>query len=308
MIELINEIFYNGKRIKGKEKTGKHTLWILEDDSSIYSSVLRKSMVGIKCHNCKNIKNVNFYSGKNGLENRVYICTTCNKTGVKNPFYGKSHSKEFKTKLSRERSGKWGVGEKNAMFGVNNWDNYSEDKKTTVRKNLSEACMGGKNGFYGKTHTEKTRRCISGKSKKYIVDHPEHLKKMMEASFKKQSRGFKSSIEKMTEIELSKRNINFKYSKIVHRKYQYDFIIEKDILLEVHGDYWHANPLYYGDESGKKTLNTRQLFKRSQDVKKKDFAEEYGYRIFYLWETEVKNNVFCIIDKIEEIIEGRKYE
>lgn len=60
------------------------------------------------------------------------------------------------------------------------------------------------------------------------------------------------------------------------------------------GDYWHGNPLYYGEN--KKPLNDTQKFKIGLDEKKFKYAIEYGYKIYYIWETEIKSQDFTIID------------
>jgi G:T-mismatch repair DNA endonuclease (very short patch repair protein) len=300
--KFTNEIYYNNKMLIEKNKSGKFVHWMMDDGSSVTTSELTGSPVLIKCHICKEMKSVNFYVGKNGLTNRVYSCMTCNKLANKNPFYNKKHTDNFKKRLSEERKGKWNVGKDNPMSGISNWKNFDKKRLTIIKSKISKACSGENNGFYGKEHCLKTKEILAEKSKQYMIKHPEHLKKMMEASFKRQSCGFKSSIEKTVEKELSTRDIKFKYSKILHRKYQYDFIIEENILLEVHGDYWHANPLYYGNENGKRKMNERQKYKIEQDAKKKRFAEEYGFQIFYIWETDIKYKKFDVVDLIEEKI------
>jgi len=297
---MINNIYYKNIKIIDKIKNGNKAWLILEDGSKLSSAEFRNkdNKVEIQCHKCGKLSTVGFYLGKNGLMNREYICPSCVSIGKDNPFYGKQHSKEFKERLSLERKGSWGIGQKNAMYGINVWDTYSLEKSKDIKDRISLAVSGDKNPFYGKTHTDEVKKTIAQNSKKWIIEHPEHLLKMIKASLDKQSSGFKSKIEKRTEEELVKRGIKYKYSKVLHRKYQYDFIIDDNILLEVNGDYWHGNPLYYGED--KKELNATQKFKKKQDIKKKQFAEEYGYRIYYIWETEVNNKDFSVIDKIEE--------
>jgi G:T-mismatch repair DNA endonuclease (very short patch repair protein) len=137
-----------------------------------------------------------------------------------------------------------------------------------------------------------------------MSDNPDHVKKMTEASLRRQRKGLKTKIESKVEKKLIKLKIQNKYSKILHRKYQYDFIIGDDILLEVHGDYWHANPNIYGN--GKKKINETQKFKIKQDKKKKEFAIKYGYRIYYIWESEINNNDFKVIYDIINELQRRK--
>lgn len=52
----------------------------------------------------------------------------------------------------------------------------------------------------------------------------------------------------------------------------------------------------------KKTLNERQKYKVSMDKKKKEFAKKYGYKIFYIWEHDIKNNNFEILKEIKNAI------
>jgi G:T-mismatch repair DNA endonuclease (very short patch repair protein) len=96
-------------------------------------------------------------------------------------------------------------------------------------------------------------------------------------------------------------NIENHYNFILNRKYQYDFRIKKtNILVEVHGDYWHANPNIYNEAE----LNDRQKFKIEQDKKKLLYAEEHGYKIMYIWEQDIKNNdysaLYALLEKDQD--------
>ena len=62
-------------------------------------------------------------------------------------------------------------------------------------------------------------------------------------------------------------------------------IINKNLIIEFFGDYWHKNPLYYKDN---KNLSEYDLLKLSNLIK------SYGYNIIIIWES-------CM-NKIEEII------
>lgn len=95
----------------------------------------------------------------------------------------------------------------------------------------------------------------------------------------------------------------------IGKKYKfYDFLIKNtNIIFEIQGDYWHANPKYYTENSiinyvgGKKSASDVW----NKDIEKKEFANSKGYDIIYLWEDEIKNltNIeleILIIKKIEE--------
>jgi hypothetical protein len=69
-------------------------------------------------------------------------------------------------------------------------------------------------------------------------------------------------------------------------------IKDKNIIIETHGDYWHANTLYYSNtECNKKKLNETQEYKKELDRLKKEYIGN-DYYIIYLWETDIKNDSF----------------
>ena len=296
---MLNRMFFNELEIIDKIKEGRRSNLTLENGNIIGSSSIYNKTIEIECHKCLKLSSVKFYST---LFKREYICQSCVKLGEKNPFYGKEHSVEFKEKLSKERKGKWGVGKDNAMYGVNAWESLDNKTVKRLKAKLSKTHKGCKNAFYGKTHTQETRDRISKASKQYCIDHPEHIQRMTEASLKRQRSGLKTKIEKTVENKLNELEIPNKYSKILHRKCQYDFLVGEDILLEVHGDYWHANPEIYGE--GKKPLNATQKYKIKRDKFKKEFAIKYGYKIFYIWETEINKGDFSIIAEIQKELKG----
>lgn len=70
----------------------------------------------------------------------------------------------------------------------------------------------------------------------------------------------------------------------------YDFKIGRNLILEINGDYWHANPLLY--ERGEIIPFPNMGLKKAEDiwekdVKKRKNAESYGYEVFYLWELDL---------------------
>lgn len=88
----------------------------------------------------------------------------------------------------------------------------------------------------------------------------------------------------------------------------YDFLINKtNIIIEVQGDYWHANPIKYkmGDLIKYPGIGILEISKVwEKDRIKRENAEFYGYKILYLWESEINkaekngNLEFFILEKI----------
>ena len=68
-----------------------------------------------------------------------------------------------------------------------------------------------------------------------------------------------------------------------------------NIIIEVNGDYWHANPAFY-----KKNDLIRRFdgYVKAQDIWKKDLwrnsnIESLGYKILVVWESEISDGTFC---------------
>jgi G:T-mismatch repair DNA endonuclease (very short patch repair protein) len=110
------------------------------------------------------------------------------------------------------------------------------------------------------------------------------------------SPGYKFKINKQNKLEskiaeiLTRLNISYKYSHFVCRK-QFDFLITgTKILLEIQGDFWHANPnLFQATDilnypGGK--IEAQIIW--AKDKEKKNLVESYGYKIIEIWESDIK--------------------
>jgi very-short-patch-repair endonuclease len=91
--------------------------------------------------------------------------------------------------------------------------------------------------------------------------------------------------------------------------YQFDFgIKEERILLEVQGDYWHGNPSLFNEngEGGKRKLHEIQKTKIQSDKNKFKFALDNDFKIYYIWESDIKNNNFETLYEIRNEIQNRQ--
>lgn len=294
---MLNNMYVNG--IKILNVTGGDIN--LENGTIVKKS---KTPVEVECSVCKKLCKIkSIYGGKYSPLKRKHKCFTCNKMGAKNPFYGKKHTEEFKKNLSDQRKGTWYVGKKNSMYGVNVWDSYSEERKKQIKEKLKTFC-GEKAGFYGHHTSEENKKKTSERLKKLWKEKREFmLSKLLPAVLNQKWR--MTSIERIIKYKLKDLGFINKYNKILHQKYQYDFMINDNILLEVQGDYWHANPNIYdvnGNDSTKKSLTERQKFKINQDKLKQEFAIKYGFKIFYIWETDINDGNFSVLNQIRNLI------
>lgn len=103
------------------------------------------------------------------------------------------------------------------------------------------------------------------------------------------SKHSETSVETFIRYFLETNKISFNYNTQLVKEYRYrpDFCIEGlKILIEVQGDYWHANPDLYDDED----CTLRQIASREKDLLKKSIYESLGYTVIYIWESDIKNN------------------
>lgn len=88
--------------------------------------------------------------------------------GVNNPFFGKTHSDEFKIKRSLAQK-----GEKSPLFGKRGYlsHNYGKKRSSEDLKKMSIRVQGEKNPFYSKSHSEefKNRRRVESKLNKSVI-------------------------------------------------------------------------------------------------------------------------------------------
>lgn len=76
------------------------------------------------------------------------------------------------------------------------------------------------------------------------------------------------------------------------------------LLIEINGDYWHANPMKYKADHvfvfPKSTVSACELWEA--DRFKQDLAIHNGYNFLCIWETEIKQNINDVTKKIKDKI------
>lgn len=88
-----------------------------------------------------------------------------------------------------------------------------------------------------------------------------------------------------------KESINEKYifNDELHKGYLFDFCLNNK-LIEFNGDYWHANPNFYGPLSFIKAKNKKAKDIWEYDKIKIQTAENQGYKVLTIWEYDYKND------------------
>lgn len=91
-------------------------------------------------------------------------------------------------------------------------------------------------------------------------------------------KGVGNKLETKVKKILELGNIEHQMSFWITKKHQYDFLFPKfKILLEVQGDYWHANPEKYKPNDLIKYPNEEILASEiwNRDLEKRKFAEKH---------------------------------
>ena len=84
--------------------------------------------------------------------------------------------------------------------------------------------------------------------------------------------------------------------------FSYDVFIENtNLLIEVNGDYWHANPLLYKENDimlygTEKSTTAKTIWER--DKIKLEHALNQGYKTFVVWENDLINHSFETCNKL----------
>lgn len=119
----------------------------------------------------------------------------------------------------------------------------------------------------------------------------------------RENHGYNTSIERRMKEILESIGIPYKFQFIIHfgktkkDRYVYDFILpDYNLIIEVHGDYWHANPEMFS------TLNEIQQKSRRRDVVKAVMAKERGHGMFVVWETEIASDPGGVAERLLSIL------
>lgn len=118
-----------------------------------------------------------------------------------------------------------------------------------------------------------------------------------------------SSIEQKVKELLIDKGINFSHQYYVtnnktedtRKNFVYDFlIVDKNIIIEVNGDYFHANPIFYKEEDTLPhpggSISAKDIWER--DKRKIDFIENMGYKTVVLWEYEINHHFDTVKERL----------
>lgn len=117
--------------------------------------------------------------------------------------------------------------------------------------------------------------------------------------------GYKmNSIEYQIATILNDSELKWKYEEpvIFGKKYYVpDFLVGSNIVIECYGDFWHANPKFFGkDDTTHKSRKAWEVW-LYDEIKRKTF-ETNGYLYLVFWESDIINNLTSVKEMIYEQI------
>lgn len=187
-------------------------------------------------------------------------------------------------------------------------EKYIQQIKESNIKKYSDADF--KNKFNKIVRNPERIAIIKQKSKeKWIraktIDNELYRRMATNCNIKKyELNGYKmNSIEYLIALVLNEYKYNWKYEEIFNfdtKTFLPDFFIEnKKMIIECYGDYWHANPkLFNKNDKIFRNILISDIWKRDKNRKK--LFEKNGYKYFYFWEDDIKNN----IEKIKGVLKN----
>lgn len=190
---------------------------------------------------------------------------------------------------------------------------------------------GTKNGFYGKKHSQQTKKLLSKRMQQRILEKPETLKygvptkqqsidaakklwdnmdplvrkkridKFIEAGQKANKNCKFTKIERIIAKFLDENGVSYRWNHKIEHKWV-DFLVEDVLVVEAYGDYWHCNPDVYAENYYQKDLHMTSKEKWELDLKRQKKIESLGFEFFVLWEKDIKKNYSNSMAKLLEKI------
>ncbi len=181
-----------------------------------------------------------------------------------------------------------------ANSGVNhNFDRNSPSRLAWQQRILNDE--GICNVFQREDVKEK---CRSTMMKNYGVENPAGMSRSGRSNYSKPHRLIVEALQNagiviQVELKLVAENSYFAYDIVIAGTKK---------LIEVNGDYWHANPTMYKPDD--RVQFGKTTFKIAKDIWKHDeikiaHAKSLGYQVLTVWEADTK---FKLIETIEKVI------
>jgi very-short-patch-repair endonuclease len=189
-------------------------------------------------------------------------------------------------------------------------------KNSSIKKEITNKLLK-EEGIINVFQRESVKKKIKNTfMKKYGVEFPMHVEEIKQKVFYTtyKNHGVKYGIlkshnpffistphKKIIEI-LKNNNIKFEIEKQTNiNNYRVDIFIKPNFIIEINGDFWHANPKIYKENDilnfpRNKKPKVKEIWKK--DKKRIALLEKNNYIVNVFWEYDINNNINEIEDKI----------
>lgn len=253
-----------------------------------YGLVISSTIVYLRCdmESCCNMWKTSNGNYKKYSTDKNY-CQSCkNRLGISG-IKGKKHSENTLNKLR----------------GMNLGDN-NPSKRPEVRKKISQK-LKGRDVYWlkGKKRPEHSKKMKVFMNKVYNPNNGfmnDYREKLI-THFSRIKVGYHSKLHDLVKSYMLKSNIcSFKSEQRIGR-YQVDEVdFDKKVIVEVYGDFWHANPKKYNETDilphFPKKKPAKNIWK--YDNKRQQFLESLGYKVIILWESDIKKEGIDICKRL----------
>ncbi|MGL6081352.1 MAG: hypothetical protein ACRC4N_02445 [Gammaproteobacteria bacterium] len=238
-----------------------------------------KTFCGNKCRN-ENLKNV-FKSDKNPNPKKDKIdvkCVICDK-----------QIKVFESKFKKQESFLCS----RECYKKHRSDKYKGENIYNYQEVFTNCATCGKKVKTSKWYLDNKANIFCG-NECYWVHRKDFYKEFYYKDDLNEHRK-ETMPEKKVREWLLDNNIRFIQEAGFLKKYYVDFYLpDHKAIIEVYGDYWHVNPDVYdisNNDSSKKRLhqNQRDFVDSKRDEIRVRELESYGYKVYVIWEKEIKN-------------------
>ena len=233
--------------------------------------IVSTTKVEVVCDSCGDTWSSNYYAWKT-KSNKPDICQSCqNRLGISG-MKGKSHSEAYKSMMSKTLSG-----------------DSNPAKRPEVRKKISQKLKGRATPWNkGKKRPEHAKKMKKHMLEVWSTDN-EYRRKLLKAGNNKHSKlhdQIKSWLTENVFLSLLSEQLIPSTKFIVD---EVDF--DKKVVVEINGDFWHANPNIYEAEDKLPHLGGQKYAKDiwERDHKRRKLLEQLGYRVITIWESDWKD-------------------
>jgi G:T-mismatch repair DNA endonuclease (very short patch repair protein) len=113
----------------------------------------------------------------------------------------------------------------------------------------------------------------------------------------KEGNTFKETLpeKKMASILLE---LGIKFTReryVLNMKYRVDFMLTEKKVIEVHGDYLHANPLVFDYSK----LSDMQISHVARDMQRRKDFQKAGISLLEVWEKDINENIESVKNKVK---------